>query len=103
MDNKIKNEKIEVETGILLNDKDYMNMCLSKLKELEKNMTICLSEASCEELYQQYFNIFSEISKLQREAYEMMFIRGWYTLEKEENNKIEEKLTCLEKELHELS
>ena len=40
MNNEIKNEKVEVPTGISLNDKDYMNLCLSTLKCMEKNLIL---------------------------------------------------------------
>lgn len=103
MNNQICNQKVEVPSGIKLNDKDYMNCILSTLKEMEKNLTVSLTECSCEELYQQYFNMFSSISKLQREAYELMFRKGWYTLEKAETNKINQKLEMLSQEFNGLS
>ena len=52
--NEIKNEKVEVPTGISLNDKDYLNSLLSTLKEITKNYTISLTEASNEVLYNEY-------------------------------------------------
>lgn len=103
MNNQIANSKVEVPSGIALNDKDYMNCTLSTLKEMEKNLTVSLTECSCEELYQQYFNMFSSIAKLQREAYELMFRKGWYTLEKAEANKINQKLEMLSQEFNGLS
>ena len=36
MSKKIKNEKIEVSSGSNLNEKDYLNICLAELKEMEK-------------------------------------------------------------------
>ncbi len=103
MNNQVSNPKVEVPSGILLNDKDYMNCTLSTLKDIEKNLTVSLTECSCEKLYQQYFNMFSSIAKLQREAYELMFRKGWYTLEKAEVNQIEQKLEMLAKEFNNLS
>lgn len=103
MNNQICNPKVEVPSGISLNDKDYMNCVLSTLKEMEKNIAVLLTECSCEELYQQYFNLFISISKLQREAYEIMFRQGWYILEKAENTKINQKLEMLSKEFNSLS
>ena len=103
MNNQICNPEVEVPSGIAFNDKDYMNTLLSTLKELEKNLAITLTECSCEELYQQYFNLFSSVAKLQREAYEIMFRKGWYILEKVEQNKIDQKLQMLSKEFNRLS
>lgn len=103
MNNQVCNQKVEVPSGIALNDKDYMNCVLSTLKELEKNLATTLTECSCEELYQQYFNLFSSIAKLQREAYEILFRKGWYILEKADQNKIDQKLQLLSKEFNCLS
>lgn len=100
--NKIANPKTTVPTGIELNDKDYMNCLLTSLKELEKNYTIATTEASNEHLYKTFSNIRNEISKLQRETYETMFQYGWYSLEKAEDTKIQEKYNILSQEYQDL-
>ena len=58
--NQIANTKVEVPTGIELNDKDYINCLLSTLKEMSKNYVTAMSEASNENLY----NIYKETLKL---------------------------------------
>ena len=88
---------------IELNDKDYITCVLTSLKELEKNYAIALTEASNEELFQKYFNIFESISKLQREVYEVMFKKGWYVLEQAEQLKIQNKYQMLNKEYQDLN
>lgn len=103
MNNQISNPKVEVEKGIDLNDKDYITCILTSLKELEKNYAIALTEASNEELYQKYFNIFESISKLQREVYEVMFKKGWYILEQAEQLKIQNKYQMLNQEYQDLN
>lgn len=101
--NKISNPKTEVPTGIKLNDKDYMDSTLSTLKEMEKNFTVALTEASNEVLFSKYKEMFEEIKSFQREVYELMFRKGWYELEKAETNKINEKYNKLQKEFNELN
>ena len=103
MNNKISNPKTEVPSGIEMNEKDYLTCLLGILKELEKNYTIALTEASNEHLYQSYFSTFKEISSLQREVYELMFQNGWYALEKIDNTKINEKHQLLCKEYQDLN
>lgn len=103
MNNEIKNPKVEVKTGIALNDKDYIGSLLSCLKEMNKNYTVALTEASNEQLYQEYKDMFLEYSKLQRDVYELMFRKGWYVLEKAEENKINQKYQTLNKEFSELN
>lgn len=96
--NEIKNPKTEVSKGISLNDKDYMNSLLSTLKEMEKNYTVAMIEASCENLYQEYKNMFENYVSLQRKVYELMFKKGWYVLEKVDSNKISSKYQTLNQE-----
>lgn len=96
--NEIKNPKIEVSKGMSLNDKDYMNSLLSTLKEMEKNYTVAMIEASCENLYQEYKNMFENYVSLQRKVYELMFKKGWYVLEKVDSNKISSKYQTLNQE-----
>ncbi len=93
--NKVCNPKKEVPTGIELNDQDYMTILLTHLKELEKNMTVALTEASNEKLYREYKKMFDAIADAQRKSYELMFYLGWYTLEKAKDTKID----ALEKNL----
>lgn len=101
--NKISNPKTEVPTGTNLNDKDYLNSILSLLKEMEKNYTIVLTEVSNEHLFSKYNNMFDNIKNLQREVYELSFKKGWYVLEKVEENKITEKQNTLNQEFSNLS
>lgn len=101
--NQIKNPKIEVPTGLNLNDKDYISSFLSCLKDMVKNYTIALTEASNESLYQEYKNMFDTYISLQRETYELMFRKGWYVLEQAEKEKIGSKYNTLNQEFIDLN
>ena len=103
MNNEIKNPKTEVKTGMALNDKDYIGSLLSCLKEMNKNYTVALTEASNEQLYQEYKTMFLEYSQLQRDVYELMFKKGWYVLEKADDNKIITKYQTLNQEFTDLN
>lgn len=100
--NKICNPKVEVPKGINLNDKDYLTILLTCLKDMEKNYVIALTEVSNENLYSKYMEIFNSLSYLQREVYEMMFRNGWYQLEKAEETKVSQKYQTLNQEYNEL-
>lgn len=101
--NQISNPKKEVPRGIALNDKDYITHLLTCLKDMEKNYTIALTEASNETLYQKYYNMFSQIATLQRDVYELMFSFGWYQLEQAPTNKISQKHQILAQEYQDLN
>ncbi len=103
MNNQIKNPKVETPTGMTLNDKDYISSLLSTLKQLVKNYAVSLTEASCEELYEEYKEMFDTYSSLQREVYELMFRKGWYVLEQADTNKISSKYQTLNQEFMDLN
>lgn len=101
--NMISNPKTEVPTGKSLNDKDYANCLLSSLKEMVKNYSVALTEASNENLYNNYKEMFDNYIKLQRKVYELMFHNGWYSLEKAETQKISNKIQMLNQEITDLN
>ena len=100
--NKISNTKVEVPNGVELNDKDYINSVLSSLKEMSKNYVIAMTEASNEVLYERYFEMFNNISTLGRDVYELMFRKGWYSLEEAQEMKVNQKLNMLTTEYNDL-
>lgn len=101
--NQIKNPKVEVPSGLALNDKDYINSLLGTLKEMVKNYAVALTEASNEYLYEEYKKMFDEYSSLQRRVFEIMFKKGWYVLEKSETKKVNDKYQTLSKEFTDLN
>ena len=103
MNNKISNPKTEVPKGTQINDKDYMNSLLGTLKEMVKNYSVALTEASNETLYNEFKTMFDEYSNLQREVYETMFRKGWYALEKSEQQKLDSKYQTLNQEFMDLN
>ena len=99
---KISNTKVEVPTGISLNDKDYITCLITTLKDMEKNYVIAMSEASNEALYQVFEKAFLKLADMQRKVYELMFQNGWYSLEKVNQQKISDKLNTLSSEYDDL-
>lgn len=102
MNKKVCNPKRDIDNSIKLNEKDLMMELLTYLKDLEKNYTVALTEASNEYLFNKYLNIFDSISLLQRKVFELMFKNGWYELEKVSDTKLNEKYKLLSKELESL-
>lgn len=101
--NQIKNPKVEVPSGLALNDKDHINSLLGTLKEMVKNYAVALTEVSNEYLYEEYKKMFDEYSSLQRRVFEIMFKKGWYVLEKSETKKVNDKYQTLSKEFTDLN
>ena len=103
MNNQISNTKVEVPTGITLNEKDYITCLLTTLKEMSKNYVVAMTEASNESLFNVYRETLEKVSELQRDVYEIMFRKGWYILEKSDTNKINTKYQTLLQEYNDLS
>lgn len=103
MSKKVFNEKVMVPEGTEMNDRDYLNMILSLLKDIEKNYVVFLSEASNESLFEEFKKVFDGVINLQREAYELSFKKGWYELSRAEDTSVKEKMTTLEEEFDNLS
>ncbi len=102
MNNQISNPKVEVPTGISLNEKDYITCLITTLKEMSKGYVTAMTEASNESLYNVYKEILEKVCDLQREVYEIMFRKGWYIIEKSDTNKINTKYQTLSQEYADL-
>lgn len=101
-ENKICNIKVEVPSGIEMNDKDYLNSVLELEKNMSNNYSIALNEASNDDLYEDYFSLFEDTKDMARDLYNLSFKNGWYTLEKAEDNKIQEKMNNFQTEMNDL-
>lgn len=101
--NEIKNPKMEVPTGIEMNDCDYLKSILELEKNMSNNYSIALNEASNDYLYEDYFTLFEDTKDAARELYNLMFQYGWYTIEEAEEQKVNNKVSCFETKLEELN
>lgn len=102
MNNKISNPKTEVPETKEMNDKDYITTVLTIEKAMVKDYAVALTEASNNDLYEDYCDMFNDVSDLQREIYNLMFKKGWYCLEQSDQNKITQKLNMIEQEFQQL-
>lgn len=103
MNNKISNTKTEVPNTTKMNDKDYITTILSMEKQIVKDYAVAMTEASNDDLYNDYHDMFDDASELQREFYNLMFKKGWYCLEMAEDNKIMQKINTLQQEISQLA
>ncbi len=102
MNEKCQNPKTEVPDTKELNDCDYLNEILTCEKNMSVNLTYALNEASNSKLFEEIFTIFKDVKTAQRDAYNMAFKNGWYSLEKEIPLKINEKVNELSNKLSQL-
>lgn len=90
------------EKGLKLTDRDYLTSVLELEKNMSNNYSIAMNEASNEDLYEDYFDMFTSIKDMARDIFNIMDNYGWYKLEYVEQDKINKKLECLNKKLDNL-
>lgn len=99
---KIECKMTEVSSTKEMNDKDVLNDVLLTLKNVSNNYSIAIDEMSNKYLYKEVFKIFNDTKNKAREAYELAFNNGWYSLEEAEEQKINQALTKMNKSKKEL-
>lgn len=103
MANKIKCEETKQEKTKCMTDRDFLNDILSSEKDITSNTATSITEASNRNLASLFLDFFDIAEELQREAYELAWNNGWYTLEEAEAKKIKEEVKNLTKRMDELS
>ncbi len=99
---KIKNEKTPVPSTKEMNDTDVLNDLLHSEKEMSSNYNTATGEMSNKTLYKKIMELMSEIKEAEREAFDLLFKNGWYTLEKEEETKINQAYSDSNNQINEL-
>ena len=103
MASKVKCEETKQEKTKCMTDRDFLNDILSSEKDITSNTATSITEASNRNLASLFLDFFDITEELQREAYELAWNNGWYTLEEAETKKIKEEIKNLTKRLDELS
>lgn len=86
----IQNRETQVPKTPQMNDRDFLNDMLTTEKYMTSSYSTFLHEASHQQLYQDMLNIFTETQSCQRELYNLMFKKGWYTLEAADQQKLQQ-------------
>ena len=73
-----------------MNDRDFLNDGLSTCKYLTDSLNIAVREASHGQLYTDMVQILGETHDSCRNLYNLMFQNGWYKLEAEDQQKIDQ-------------
>lgn len=88
--NKIKNPETQIPKTPQMNDRDFLNDCLLMEKYLTTNYAIAVHEMSHQDLYKDVLSIYQETEQCQRDLYNLMFKKGWYGLEAEDAQKLQQ-------------
>jgi len=90
MTNKIQNPSTHVPKTPEMNDRDFINDCLTTEKYLTSSYSVALHEMSHQALYQDLMTLFNETEKCQRDMYDLMFKKGWYSVNAESPQTIQQ-------------
>jgi len=87
---KISNPKTQVPNTPQMNDRDFANDMLATEKYMTDAYSTALNEASHDGLYRDLIRIFNETQDCQRNLYNVMFQKGWYSLEAVPEQKLQQ-------------
>lgn len=76
--------------GPELNDRDLLNDALATCKYITDSLNIAVREASHDQLHVDMLQMLNETHQSARECYLAMFQNGWYKLEAEEQQKLQQ-------------
>lgn len=74
--------------GPEMNERDFLNDALSTCKYITDSLNIAVREASHQQLHADLLQMLNETHQSSREFFQLMFQNGWYKLEAEEQQKV---------------
>lgn len=87
--NMVSNPETQVPKTPEMNDADYLNAFLMTEKAIDGNYGIAMNEASNNKLYEEIGKICRDTKDMTRDLFNLQFKKGWYRLEKAEQQKID--------------
>ena len=90
MTQPIKNPKTNVPQTPAMNDRDFVNDCLMTEKYLTIAYATASHEMSHDALHQEVVTLYQETEECQRNLYNLMFRKGWYSVEAEDQQKLQQ-------------
>ncbi|MFV8826559.1 spore coat protein [Alkalihalobacterium sp. APHAB7] len=78
---KIENPETQVPKTPQMSDRDFINDVLATEKYMTASYSYAMNEASHEQLYKDINAICNETQDCQRELFNVMFKKGWYSFD----------------------
>lgn len=88
---KIQNPKTQTPETPQMSDRDFINDCLSMEKYMTASYSTAMNEASHEQLYKDVNQIFNETQDCQRQLFNLMFEKGWYSFDAADQQQLTQK------------
>ncbi|WP_228550114.1 spore coat protein [Salinibacillus xinjiangensis] len=87
---KISNQETQVPKTPQMNERDFINDILTTEKYMTAAYSTAMNEVSNQTLYSDLATIFKETQDCQRNLFDMMFKKGWYSLEVADQQKMQQ-------------
>lgn len=87
---KIQNPSAEFPKTPQMNERDFVNDMLSTEKYMANAYSVAINEASHEHLFNDLMGIYTETQQMRNDLYKLMFQKGWYKLEAQDMQKIQQ-------------
>ncbi|HHW72551.1 MAG TPA: spore coat protein [Firmicutes bacterium] len=84
----IKNPSTQVSQDAQFNDRDCLNDMLATEKWLTDGFNVMAREASHQSLHNDIMNILNETHQATRDLFNLMFEKGWYTIQPEQPTQV---------------
>ncbi|HSH24749.1 MAG TPA: spore coat protein [Massilibacterium sp.] len=82
--NTIRNPELQVPNTPQMNDRDFITDMLTTEKYMTTSYAVAVHEASHSKLYQDILSIYNETQECQRDLYNVMFKKGFYSITPEQ-------------------
>lgn len=83
-----------------MKEKYYLFDILANEKQMVANTAIALNEASCDLIYDTYFDMFKKLSKEAKDLFNIAFNNDWYSLTEVEDKILDDEIKKLEADLN---
>lgn len=89
--NKVENKRVKpLPSEEAYNDSDKLNDLLLCAKTINKSYGTFAEEASNDTLYTKIGDLSKDMGQLARDVFNLMFDKGWYKLERQDEDKIKQ-------------
>lgn len=82
-------------SGLKMGVKEYLTCMLEFEKNMSNNYSYAMNEASDDDLYEDFFDMFTSVKDMARDIYAFLSEKGWYETEYVEENKVNQEVQKL--------
>lgn len=90
-------------SGLEMKSRDYLANLLEIEKNMSNNYSYAINEASSDDLYEEFLDMFINIKDMARDIYDVMVSKNWYTVEYVQETKVNQEAEKLTTKLENLS